>query len=111
MGGPIMIAEVAGKTARLGFSEFFWLMAFISVNLAILNLVPLPILDGGQFVIFLIEAIKRKPISMRVREITQWVGVTALAALMILVFYNDISRLVSRFSGPPTQMEQVEERK
>ncbi|MDR2612719.1 MAG: RIP metalloprotease RseP [Deltaproteobacteria bacterium] len=101
MGGPIMIAQIAGKKAREGLTDFIWLMCFISVNLAVLNLLPLPVLDGGQFVIFLIEAVKRSPISLKVREATQWVGVTALAALMILVFYNDISRLVTRFSGPP----------
>jgi regulator of sigma E protease len=101
MGGPIMIAEIAGRKAREGAADFIWLMCFISVNLCVLNLLPLPILDGGQFVIFLIEAVKRSPISLKVREVTQWVGVTALAALMILVFYNDISRIVTRFSGPP----------
>jgi regulator of sigma E protease len=101
MGGPILIAEIAGQKAREGVADFIWIMCFISVNLCILNLMPLPILDGGQFVIFLVEAVKRSPISLKVREVTQWVGVTALAALMILVFYNDISRLVTRFSGPP----------
>ncbi|MDR2199362.1 MAG: RIP metalloprotease RseP [Deltaproteobacteria bacterium] len=108
MGGPIMIAEIAGKTARDGLADFILLMCFISVNLAILNLLPLPILDGGQFVIFLIEGIKRGPISLKAREITQWVGVCCLVALMVLVFYNDISRLVTKFSGPPAA--QVEER-
>ncbi|MDR1080618.1 MAG: RIP metalloprotease RseP, partial [Deltaproteobacteria bacterium] len=87
MGGPIMIAEIAGKKAREGVADFIWLMCFISVNLCILNLLPLPVLDGGQFVLFLVEAVKRSPISFKAREITQWVGVTALAALMILVFY------------------------
>ncbi|MDR3154370.1 MAG: RIP metalloprotease RseP [Deltaproteobacteria bacterium] len=101
MGGPIMIAEIAGKKAREGMADFVWLMCFISVNLAILNLLPLPVLDGGQFLIFLIEAVKRSPISLKAREITQWAGMTCLAALMILVFYNDISRLVTRFTGPP----------
>jgi regulator of sigma E protease len=105
MGGPIMIAEIAGKKAREGVADFIWLMCFISVNLCILNLLPLPVLDGGQFVIFLVEAVKRSPISLKVREITQWVGVTALAALMVLVFYNDISRLVTRFTGPPAPSE------
>jgi regulator of sigma E protease len=108
MGGPIMIAEVAGKTARNGLADFIWLMAFISINLAIINLVPLPILDGGQFVIFLIEAIKRGPLSDKVKGVTQWIGITAMAALMIMVFYNDIARLVTKFSGPPTQIERVE---
>jgi regulator of sigma E protease len=106
MGGPIMIAEIAGKSARDGLADFIFLMAFISVNLAILNLLPLPVLDGGQFVIFLIEAVKRKPLSVRFREITQLVGISALVALMVLVFYNDISRLVTKFSGPPANVTQ-----
>jgi regulator of sigma E protease len=110
MGGPIMIAEIAGKTARDGLADFVFLMAFISINLAILNLLPLPVLDGGQFVIFLIEGIKRKPISDKVKGITQWIGVSALVALMVLVFYNDISRLVTKYSGPqPVQMEEKNE--
>jgi regulator of sigma E protease len=71
MGGPIMIAEIAGKKAREGVDDFIWLMCFISVNLFLLNLLPLPVLDGGQFAIFLVEAVKRSPISLKVREITQ----------------------------------------
>ena len=101
MGGPIMIAEVAGRRIRDGLAEFISLMALISVNLAIINLVPLPILDGGQILIFAIEGIRRRPLSLKIREYSQIVGVTALLALMVLVFYNDISRMVTRFSGPP----------
>ncbi|MDR1164542.1 MAG: RIP metalloprotease RseP [Deltaproteobacteria bacterium] len=108
MGGPILIAEVAGKKAREGVADFVWLMVFISVNLAIINLVPIPIVDGGQFLLFFIEWVKRKPISLRAREITQWAGVSALAALMILVFYNDISRLITKYAGPPSHVESSE---
>jgi regulator of sigma E protease len=100
LGGPILIAEVAGKKAREGLIDFIWVMALISVNLAIINLVPLPILDGGQIVFFLIEGLFRRPLSLRFREVCQWVGVTALAALMLLVFYNDIYRWVTRLTGP-----------
>ncbi|MDR2421910.1 MAG: RIP metalloprotease RseP [Deltaproteobacteria bacterium] len=100
LGGPIMIAEVAGKKAREGLIDFIWVMALISVNLAIINLVPLPILDGGQIVFFLLEGLFRRPLSLKVREVCQWVGVTALAALMVLVFYNDIYRWVTRLTGP-----------
>ncbi|MDR2405094.1 MAG: RIP metalloprotease RseP [Deltaproteobacteria bacterium] len=110
MGGPIMIAEIAGKSARDGVADFVFLMAFISINLAIINLFPLPVLDGGQFVIFLIEGIKGNPISIKVKEVTQLIGIGALVALMVLVFYNDISRLVTKHSGPkPVQMEQKNE--
>ncbi|MDR2349468.1 MAG: RIP metalloprotease RseP [Deltaproteobacteria bacterium] len=108
MGGPIMIAEVAGQSIRSGFDNFIWLMAFISVNLAILNLIPLPVLDGGQFLIFCLEFVKRSPISMKIKEVTQLVGITALVALMIFVFYNDIARLVTRHSGPAAVVEKTE---
>jgi regulator of sigma E protease len=101
MGGPIMIAEVAGRKIQDGWAEFISMMALISVNLAIINLIPLPVLDGGQIIIFLIEGLRRKPINQRIKEITQLVGVAALLALMILVCYNDISRIVTRISGPP----------
>ncbi|MDR1487176.1 MAG: RIP metalloprotease RseP [Deltaproteobacteria bacterium] len=107
MGGPIMIAEVAGRKIQDGLAEFISMMTLISVNLAIINLVPLPVLDGGQILIFLIEGLRRKPINQRVKEVTQLVGVAALFALMILVFYNDISRIVTRMSGPPTTQTQT----
>ncbi|MDR2142529.1 MAG: RIP metalloprotease RseP [Deltaproteobacteria bacterium] len=109
LGGPILIAEVAGKKAREGLVDYIWVMALISINLAIINLVPLPILDGGQLFFFLIEGIRRRPLSLKFREVCQWVGVTAIVALMILVFYNDIHRWVTRLSGPAiSQVEKVE---
>lgn len=107
MGGPIMIAEVAGRSFRNGLAEFISLMALISVNLAIINLVPLPILDGGQLLIFAIEGVRRQPLSQKIKEYSQIAGVTALLALMALVFYNDISRLVTRFSDPPTSQTEI----
>ena len=109
MGGPIMIAEAAGSKIRSGLADFVSLMALISVNLAVINLVPLPILDGGQIVIFLIEGVRRKPLSMRIREVSQMVGVGCLVALMALVFYNDISRIVTKFTGPPSATETTAE--
>ncbi|MDR0354428.1 MAG: RIP metalloprotease RseP [Deltaproteobacteria bacterium] len=105
MGGPILIAEAAGLKIREGLADFVALMVLISVNLAIINLVPLPVLDGGQLLFFLIEAIRRKPLSLRVREVTQLIGVCALVGLMILVFYNDISRIVTRKAGPPAAVQ------
>jgi regulator of sigma E protease len=109
MGGPILIAEAAGSKIREGAADFVALMALISINLAILNLVPLPILDGGQILFFLIEAIRRKPLSLRFREISQAVGIFALLALMVMVFYNDISRIVTRKVGPPAAQVQTTE--
>ncbi|MDR0621872.1 MAG: RIP metalloprotease RseP [Deltaproteobacteria bacterium] len=107
MGGPILIAEAAGSKIREGLADFIALMAMISVNLAVINLVPLPILDGGQILFFLIEGIRRKPLSLRFKEISQTVGIFALLALMVLVFYNDISRIVTRKVGPPAVVQET----
>ena len=99
LGGPILIAEVTGDRAKAGWESFLNLAAFIRVNLGILNLLPIPILDGGQIVFSLIEALRRRSLSHRFREAAQWVGLICLGLLMILVFYNDIDRLVTRFSA------------
>lgn len=102
LGGPILIAEVTGDKARAGLVPLLNLAAFISINLGILNLLPIPMLDGGQLVFFVLEAIRRKPLSLRFREVTQWVGVVFLGLLMVLVFYNDIGRLITRMSTKTT---------
>jgi regulator of sigma E protease len=93
VGGPIMIAQMAGDQAKAGISSLFQFIAVISVNLAIINLLPIPVLDGGHLLFFLIEAVKGRPVNLKVREIAQQVGMVILIMLMILVFYNDITRL------------------
>lgn len=93
VGGPIMIAQMAGDQAKAGISSLFQFIAVISVNLAVINLLPIPVLDGGHLLFFLMEAIKGRPINLKVREIAQQVGMIMLIMLMILVFYNDITRL------------------
>ncbi|MCU0538453.1 MAG: RIP metalloprotease RseP [Desulfobacterales bacterium] len=93
VGGPIMIAQMAGDQAKAGISSLFQFIAVISVNLAVINLLPIPVLDGGHLLFFLIEAVKGRPVSTKVREIAQQVGMVVLIMLMILVFYNDITRL------------------
>jgi regulator of sigma E protease len=93
VGGPIMIAQMAGDQAKAGASSLFQFIAVISVNLAVINLLPIPVLDGGHLLFFLIEAVKGRPVSVKVREIAQQVGMVLLIMLMILVFYNDITRL------------------
>ena len=93
IGGPIMIAQMAGDSAKAGISNLIFFIALISVNLAIINLLPIPILDGGHLLFFSIEAIKGRPVSTKVREIAQQVGLFFLILLMVLVFYNDISRI------------------
>jgi regulator of sigma E protease len=93
VGGPIMIAQMAGDQAKAGISSLFQFIAVISVNLAIINLLPIPVLDGGHLLFFAIEALKGRPVNLKVREIAQQVGMVILIMLMILVFYNDITRL------------------
>ncbi len=93
IGGPILIAQVAGQQASEGALNLLFFIAIVSVNLVILNLLPVPILDGGHILFFLIEAVFRRPLSIRAREIAQQIGIFLLMMLMIFAFYNDIMRL------------------
>jgi regulator of sigma E protease len=95
LGGPILIAQMAGDQAKLGVSNLINFIAFISIMLAIMNFLPIPVLDGGHLLFFFIEAVIRRPVSIKIREISQQVGIFFLLLLMIFVFYNDISRLVA----------------
>ena len=92
LGGPVMIAQMSGQAAAAGLSAFIALMATISLSLGILNLLPIPVLDGGHLVFYTLEMIFRRPVSFRVREIAQQVGLVLLISLMMLAFYNDIIR-------------------
>ena len=94
IGGPILIGQMAGEVAQRGPVELLSFTALLSINLAILNLLPIPILDGGHLMFSLIEWFRGKPVSLRKREIAQQVGLVLLVGLMIFAFYNDISRLV-----------------
>ena len=94
IGGPIMIAELAGQQAKLGITNLAFFIALISINLAILNFLPIPVLDGGHLLFFFIEAILKRPVSIRVREVAQQAGMFVLILLMIFVFYNDITRIL-----------------
>ena len=93
LGGPIMIGKIAGEAAETGWMPLFTLMALISVNLAFLNILPIPGLDGGQIFIILIEAIIRKPLSLKARLAVQQLGMVFLLMIMVTVMFNDISRL------------------
>ncbi len=95
LSGPVGIAEVTGDAAREGLLTFISLLAFISVNLGILNLLPVPMLDGGQVVYQLIEFVKGSPVSERVQLISQQIGIAALIMLVSLTLYNDIARHLS----------------
>ncbi|MBW2466627.1 MAG: RIP metalloprotease RseP [Deltaproteobacteria bacterium] len=95
LGGPILIAKIAGERMEAGWVNFLYFMGVLSVNLGILNLLPIPILDGGHLVFFSVEAILRKPLNLRTMEILQQVGLVLLGTLMIFVFYNDLVRVFS----------------
>lgn len=92
IGGPISIYDVAGSAAREGATNYLTLMAFISVNLGLINLLPIPLLDGGHLLFFLIEAISRRPIHVRVRQYAALAGLTVLILLMVVALKNDIER-------------------
>ncbi|MEW6140107.1 MAG: RIP metalloprotease RseP [Thermodesulfobacteriota bacterium] len=96
LSGPIMIAQASGETLKAGLLHYVVLMAFISINLAIINLLPVPILDGGHLLFFAIEAVIRRPVTGRVREIAVQLGLLFIVFLMCLVFYNDISRIITK---------------
>jgi len=94
VGGPIMIAKMAGEQAAAGGVNFLAFMALLSINLGVLNLLPVPILDGGHLFFYTWELIFRKPVTMKAREIAQQIGLAILIGLMVLAFYNDIIRYV-----------------
>lgn len=96
LGGPIMIAQMAGQEVQQGIVSFLSFIAIVSINLGFLNLFPVPVLDGGHILFFGIEAATGRPISIRTREIAQQIGLFILLMLMILVFYNDIMRLITK---------------
>jgi len=95
LGGPIMIAQEAGRQAAIGLERLLLFIGLISVNLGVINILPIPVLDGGHLLFFSFEAIRGKPLSIRVREMALQAGVLLLMALMVLVIYNDIARNIS----------------
>jgi regulator of sigma E protease len=92
--GPIAIADLSGAAARLGWRELFGLMAMISLNLALLNLMPVPVLDGGQIAILILEGVARRDMSARAKERIAMVGAVLILRLMVTVIYNDVARLL-----------------
>lgn len=96
IGGPIMIVKMAGEQAAAGGVSFLAFVALLSVNLGVLNLLPVPILDGGHLAFFLVELVIGRPVSKRAREIAQQVGLVLLISLMMLAFYNDIARMFAQ---------------
>jgi regulator of sigma E protease len=105
LGGPVRIAQISAKAAEKGLGNFLYLLAFLSIQLGILNLLPIPVLDGGHVAFMAYEAVARKPLSSKKRLIAQQVGMFLLLTLMVLVTVNDIEsvwgfqRLLERFKG------------
>ncbi len=94
LGGPLMIIGAAGQAASQGLAYYLQLMALISVNLGLLNLLPVPVLDGGHLLMFGVEAVIRRPLSMRVRQIVTQIGLFLLISLMVIALFNDVVRLI-----------------
>jgi regulator of sigma E protease len=90
MSGPVGLHVMTTKAAEAGFDQFLSMMAIISINLGVVNLLPIPILDGFHLLAAAWEAVRRRPISMRAREIANWVGLVMLVSLIVRVFYNDL---------------------
>ncbi|MFI5279884.1 MAG: RIP metalloprotease RseP [Gemmatimonadales bacterium] len=96
LGGPILVGQLSGEAARMGIDVFLGFMALFSVNLAVLNLLPIPVLDGGNIVLLLIEAVRRKPVSIEIRQRVATVGLLLLVLLMLFATYNDVGRLLKK---------------
>jgi len=94
IGGPLTIANISGEAGAQGMSSVVFLIAILSINLGVLNLLPIPILDGGHLLFFLIEAVLHKPLADRQRELAQQVGLLLLVFIMVFAFWNDIERLL-----------------
>jgi regulator of sigma E protease len=90
LGGPLKIAEVTYRHAQLGFGKLLYILALLSVNLAVLNVLPIPVLDGGHLFLLAVEKLKGKPLSENVLAYTQWVGLLLILGLMVAVTFNDI---------------------
>ena len=95
LSGPVTIADYAGQSAQLGATFFLQFMALVSISLGVLNLLPIPLLDGGHLMYHAYEAVRRAPPSEQAMEYGQRIGLALLGLLMVFAFYNDIHRLIS----------------
>jgi regulator of sigma E protease len=91
MGGPLKVAQYSGQQASLGLLPFLWFMTMISINLGFINLLPIPLLDGGHLLFYIIEGVRRKPLRPEAQEWAFRTGLAALLALMIFVTLNDLT--------------------
>lgn len=95
LSGPITIADYAGQSAQIGWVAYLSFVALISISLGVLNLLPVPLLDGGHLMYYIVEILKGRPVSERAMQIGQHVGMAVLFTLMLLALYNDVNRLIS----------------
>lgn len=93
LGGTIRIAQLSGQVAHYGFASILSFMALLSINLGLINLFPIPLLDGGRLVFYVAEAVRGKPVSRRVQEISYQAGFAIIAALFLFSTFNDLSNL------------------
>jgi regulator of sigma E protease len=94
LSGPLTIADYAGQSAQMGWVPYLSFLALVSVSLGVLNLLPIPLLDGGHLMYYIVEIIKGRPVSERALEMGQHVGIALLFTLMAFAIYNDITRLL-----------------
>jgi regulator of sigma E protease len=99
LGGPMTVYDVVGEESRKGIRYFVWAMAVISINLGLINLLPIPVLDGGHLLFFAFEAVLRRPLPLRAREIASLVGMLVLVAVMAIAFKNDMTRRIDLVNG------------
>jgi regulator of sigma E protease len=95
IGGPVFIVQIAGQTAQLGFSALLYFLAFLSVNLTVINVLPIPVLDGGHLVFLVIEKIKGSPLTIGQRTVALKIGLVFLLLVIVMVTYNDIMRFIT----------------
>jgi regulator of sigma E protease len=95
LSGPITIADYAGQSAQIGWVAYLSFLALISISLGVINLLPVPLLDGGHLMYYTVEILKGRPVSERVMQIGQHIGMAVLFTLMLLALYNDVNRLIS----------------
>ena len=93
--GPVTIASYAGQSANMGIKVFIGFLALISISIGVLNLLPIPVLDGGHLMYYMVEILTGKPVPETVMAIGQKIGLTLLGLMMIIAFYNDITRLIT----------------
>jgi len=95
LSGPITIADYAGQSAQMGWLAYVSFLALISISLGVLNLLPIPLLDGGHLMYYAVEIVKGRPVSERAMELGQRVGLALLLVMMAFAFYNDLNRLLT----------------